>query len=262
MMEKEAEFLQELREKIEADWQHDYAEQNYEVAKRRKPYIRSHYPVDAVLDLDDRDLMMHMGVPQEFCGPRRHSMPLNVRNWLRSIQYIQRPTFERQDEKPDLIGAGMVFHGPGRTGKTTQAARLLLELVRLDIRSTDPALLNRAWHARSMGMFVDWQDASAKFRWAAGGSDTEGVVEKMRSHMIGEGSPKKRADFLVLDDISRERATAFNSGELHRILRHRSSNGLATIVTTNHAPSEWESVYGDVLAAYLANKFIQVEFAR
>jgi DNA replication protein DnaC len=64
---------------------------------------------------------------------------------------------------------------------------------------------------------------------------------------------------VVLDDISRERGTAFNHDRLHYYLRKRSNDCLITIVTTNYAPDEWPSVYGDVLGPFMQRSLVAAE---
>jgi DNA replication protein DnaC len=77
--------------------------------------------------------------------------------------------------------------------------------------------------------------------------------------MIPSGPTINRGDYLLLDDISRERVTEYNTGELQRIVRRRADNGYPTIVTTNHHPDDWEANHGEALADFFDRSFMHVE---
>jgi hypothetical protein len=142
------------------------------------------------------------------------------------------------------------------------AASILRDLVRLKIRNTDPTMQVFAWHGQCMGRFVSWQDSSELFRKASGGDEDAGErAAALRKSMRPGGPLENRGDFLVIDDISREKRTEFNLGELQRILRHRREWGWTTILTTNHDPDEWHQVYDDAFASFLSRSFIPVGFS-
>ena len=116
------------------------------------------------------------------------------------------------------------------------------------------------WHGAAMGRFVDWQSASELFRSSNSDDDDGETAAEIRKSTIPTGPVAKRGDFLLIDDISRERPTEYNTGELQRIIRRRASEGFPTIITTNHAPDDWEQKHGEVLAGYLHRTFVPVEF--
>jgi hypothetical protein len=213
--------------------------------------------------LDDRELLAHMGVPRRFIS---HAVAMldsdihpDIDKWLENLPYIFRPSNENLDKH--LCGTGLVFTGPGATRKTTTAAATLLRAIRQEIPNTDPTLRNWTWHGACMGRFVDWQEASELFRSAnSGDEEAEDQAAEVRAAMNHTGPPLTNGDILLIDDISRERTTEFNVGELHRIIRRRADEGWPTILTTNHAQNEWADVYGEVFAAYLARTNDVVEF--
>ena len=223
------------------------------------------YETDHLLDrLNDEQLLDHMGVPARYWGmvlntPR--DFPPEVLLWLESMPFIFRPNVEAQRQDPlQQAGIGVVLYGEGGKGKTTMASALLLHLVRLRIPNIDPSGRNWTWSGAAMGRFYDWQACSEAFRLGNSGDEVHAAnAERIRSAMRLSAPMLDRADFLVVDDISRERATEYNLTELQRILRHRYDNCVPSIITSNYRPSEWEQVYGDVMAAFMARAFVAVE---
>lgn len=254
--------LKGLAEQIETAWQIDYVEQKCESAARRKPRLLPSYKTtEFIQQASDRDLMKHMGVPARFIN-QYPDLPDEVLDWLDLIQYTHRPTWERHDGRPSLGGLGMLFYGPSGSGKTTVACELLRVMVRLGKRNTDPDLVDLSMsHGWSMGRFVSWQDASETFRTAAGGNeDAQEEAETLKHSMYGISNSLDTANYLLIDDISRERSTEWNLGELQRILRFRHEHELTTILTTNHKPDDWGKYYGEVFPGFLHRAFVPVEF--
>lgn len=231
-----------------------------------RPYWRKEtpYPTDELIQsLSDEMLLEHMGVPRRF---HHHAISMydkpmqpEIEKWIANLPYIFRPHGKYQKEKPDLGGVGLALHGPSGTRKTTTAAALLLRLVRMGVPNTDPTGRNFTWHGWAMGRFVDWQVASALFREAVKDEVAEQQAQEIRQAMTMEAHVTKHGDFLVIDDISRERRTEFNVGELQRTLRVRHNYCYPTIITTNHAPKVWADVYDDVFATFAKRALIPVE---
>lgn len=224
------------------------------------------YDTDRIIDRStDRQLLEAMGVPQQF--HRRlwgDGIPQEVLDWVLTLPWAQRPSYERQDEMPEVFGKGLVLYGPPNTGKSTLAAELLLRLVRMKFRNTDPSLRAHGWHGAMTGRWFDWQECSGIFREAARGEEQSDVAEELENVMMGGGKMGHglSANWMVVDDLSRERVTEFNIGTLQRILRHRGNKGLTSIITTNTPPSAWEQTYGEVLASYLERQNTTVEVRR
>lgn len=232
--------------------------------KKRYYYKPGGYETDHLIhDLSDERLLAHMGVPRKYTGfassMTEDDFPPKVVKWLENLPFI----FRTPDEylTKGLTGVGLVLAGPGGKRKTTMAAAILLRVIRREIHNTDPTGHNFTWHGAAMGRFVDWQEASEAFRSANSGDEDEDLfAREIRTAMIPSGPMLNRADFLVLDDISRERMTEYNAAELHRTIRRRSDHGYPTIITTNHSPDQWAKEYGDVLAGYITRTNVTVEF--
>lgn len=218
------------------------------------------YETDHLIDdLSDAALLAHMGVPRTYIDHAVNwkAFPDVVEAWLSNLPYIYRPSDENLKE--NMCGVGLILAGPGSTRKTTLAAAILLRVIRLKIPNTDPTKQNFTWHGALMGRFIDWQEVSDLFRSANSDEVDELLAKTLRTAMIPSGPVTHRADILVLDDISRERPTEYNAGELQRTLRRRSDNGYPTIITTNHPQDQWVANHGDVLAGFLRRSAIIVE---
>ena len=219
------------------------------------------YETDHLLnDLSVQQLLSHMGVPMKYVGDALAvDLPAEVSKWLENLPFIFRPSYENLSRH--LCGMGLIFYGEPGTRKTTTAAATLLAAIQTRTPNTDPTGHNFTWHGAAMGRFVDWQEASEVFRSANSGDEDEAMIaNEIRTAMIPSGPMLNRADFLVLDDISRERPTEYNTTELQRILRRRGDNGYPTILTTNTQPEFWPAAHGEALAGYLSRAFTPVEF--
>lgn len=216
---------------------------------------------------DDRKLMQRMGVPDRLIGGADRyldePLPPQVQNWLKKMPMIYRPSFDTMKASDqDLPGVGLVFYGPAGTHKSVTAVRTLLAAVRLGVPDFDPNNpLRRGWAGWALGHFQDWQELSALMR--VGKVEDEWRMEELdgllKAGLIGE---TQGGQFLVIDDLSRERPTDFNLDRLSFYLRYRYERCIPTILTTNLEPDKWEDVYGSVLGQFLTRSTVQVAFSR
>lgn len=233
---------------------------------RRKQYFKANgYPTDHILDeLNDEQLLDRMGVPARYWGAVLHTpreFPDEVAAWAASMRYIFRPDADTQREDPvgGQAGMGLLLYGEPGEGKTTMAATLLLHLVRLRIPNIDPSGRNWTWSGPGMGGFFDWQETSELFRLGNSGDEVHAAnAERVRAALRLSAPMTERADYAVIDDISRERATEYNLTELQRILRHRYDRCFVTILTSNYSPDQWPEVYGEVFTSFLGRAFLAV----
>lgn len=232
--------------------------------RHRYHYKRRPHSTDALIDsLDDMALLRHMGVPRryrELALLEQEQHPL-IEDWISKWPYIYRPQPELNHEKPHLMGTGLALYGPSGAGKTTLSAALLLRLVRLLVPNADPDGHSR-WYGACMGGFVSWQEFSRLAREKHGDDDAGAEYEQLTWRMTPTAGVDTRADWLVLDDLSRERATEYNISELTYFLRHRYENGYPTIITTNVGPDDWADQYGPVMGAFMARALIAVEITK
>lgn len=228
-------------------------------------YRRSHYPTNDLIDgMGDDLLLAYMGVPLSRIPEAWHiyksqTFTPEILQWLDDLPDIYRPPV--QNMVNDFPGMGLIFYGKSGTGKTTTAAALLLTVIRRKIENKDPLGLNNTWFGACMGRFIDWQTSSELFRNAVGDTDTYGEeADELKRAITPAGSALRSADFLVIDDITREKGTEFNVSLLHRILRTRYNACYPTILTANYTSDQWFAKYGEVLGTFMQRAFIPVEF--
>lgn len=102
---------------------------------------------------------------------------------------------------------GLYVYGPKGTGKTFLASLIASEKLRHGI----PTLF----------VFVpDLLDSFRQAMWHGNGEDVANAA--------------READFLVLDDLGAERATAWVGEQLMALINFRYSNGLPTLITSNY----------------------------
>ena len=260
-MDDDEQFLKDLSNEINERWTKNYVERQTYMAQKRKPKIKDTYEMDEFLaGVSDIDLMVHMGVPEDMIGYEPRPLDPDIRGWLQNLRYCHRPTREDHLAQPNLYGSGLIFYGPSGTEKSVTAANLLLQLIRLNIRNTDPDLVSLMNHQMSMGAFLEWPQVLDLLRADATSDLLDDETEHTKRLLYGGGTGLKRGNFLVLDDIGRDRATDFAVSEFQRYLRYRHSHGWATILTVNHPPRQWKSIFGPVLAAYLQRSYMPIEF--
>lgn len=209
--------------------------------------------------------LMWMGVPPLLAQTAlacTDPLPAGVAAYVAGVRYVFKPTDELFAEKP-VGGFPLVLHGPAGTGKTIAAIRALAEIVSLRMPNVDPLYrYRRARHFRpAEGYWVDWPGVSELFRQDAG-DDPAPEWPKIKAILDGGCYQDGRlfgGQILVLDDLSRERATEYNRDRLQYILRKRYQNGLVTIITTNTHPDDWVGAYGEVMANFLGRTSISVE---
>ena len=235
----------------------------FNVYKYKAPRkLANGYSTDNLIgSLTDRELLRYMGVPPKYwdmaVSYQHHKVNPLIEDWIGNLPSIYRPL--PSAPRLNRFGQGLIFYGEARAGKTTAAAGLLLRLVRMGVHNNDPGGYNR-WDGWCMGRFEDWQEASAAFREAARGGEAEQEAHVMRQRMLSQGPVLEQANWLVLDDLTRERGTEFNVSELARIIRYRGDHGYPTIITTNHTPDDWEKHYSEFVAGYLHDMFLSVLF--
>jgi DNA replication protein DnaC len=153
----------------------------------------------------------------------------------------------------------LILVGPVGTGKTYLAAAVLAEMARRFVRrwpeesyfepgreitNADGSIHRLAGRTRKRPKFrrrfvVVGSLLADLRRRASGITPTE--YRDVDGEAIPDVDPVEQAQeapFLVLDDLGRERATDFAIETLFRLVDHRYSADLTTLVTTNYRPNE------------------------
>ena len=64
---------------------------------------------------------------------------------------------------------------------------------------------------------------------------------------------------LIIDDLGKEYASAYNNAAFDELLRSRYDKALPTIITTNVARENWGKQYGDAMGSFAWEAFERVE---
>ena len=117
-------------------------------------------------------------------------------------------------------GIGLTFNGPLGTGKTMAMTVILKELVKQGVRA----------------YFVTFEDLINTWGTSYKDNDAKEVLEQRM----------KRAEILGLDEwrVDGRSASGFLANGLDSVLRHRTSNLLPTLVTTNMTRTQEEADFG------------------
>jgi DNA replication protein DnaC len=159
-----------------------------------------------------------------------------------------------------VIQGIMLWGKPGR-GKTRAMSALLREIL-----WTAP----HEWLGKEFGgilpvmpgAFMTYPELIRTEKKSFGsGEDAELHSEKLDALYCSSSSPSRNCRILALDDVGKEHTTAsgFTVNVLHDLLRSRFDKSAVTLITTNLLPHQWEGLYGEAMASFIKEAFVQVE---
>jgi len=142
------------------------------------------------------------------------------------------------------IGRGLAYVGPPGSGKTTEAAKTLIEVYRthnLPVYFVTfagyIAMRKEQWGLQNKDAYLD--------RWVA----IQETINSVRSTPV-----------LLLDDVGKEMggASDFAAKELDLLLRQRHADALPTLITTNIPLSTWGETYNASMGSFALEAFTRV----
>lgn len=145
-----------------------------------------------------------------------------------------------------LAGRGLTVMGPNGVGKTLLCSCILNEAKQRGYRVESIEL------ASYIELFKDKFDIQALLK--AGHEDSVDRFVTIKQHIrFIQGSTKKGADWLLLDDVGRENASGsgWSQNEVFDTLRFRWNRGLPTLLTTNLDMAALEERYTKGLGSFL-----------
>nr|WGD77721.1 ATP-binding protein [Bacillus subtilis] len=175
--------------------------------------------------------------------------------------YAYAATFNRQfDQQSGSVAAAdrikslyLVSESPGKTGKTTTAAALLNEWLRVHYSGS---LRRGLTPLQRPAYFLDVNEWQTEFNLATMANDDEGMTEFQRKMKLAMTTP-----FAVLDDIGVRDCTPAFRGYLHAVINARVTNQLPTIYTSNIALDSLADVFKEKrLADRIGDLCREIEF--
>lgn len=134
-----------------------------------------------------------------------------------------------EDDKP----AWLVLVGPYGTGKSRAGARAMIERAKLG----------------QLGAYVRVPDLLGRLRGGMGEGDYEDLIEGYRQCAL-----------LFVDDLGVENFTRWTDEALYRILDHRYSEELPTIIASNVSPDELEGRVSDRMRDPSVSEVVKFEW--
>ncbi len=161
-------------------------------------------------------------------------------------------------EGSKACGRGLLLYGASGHGKSTLALAVLQQVIKdfpIEVFGVKPSgtLVRPAYFIQYptlvdlRGTLMDDPTANEVRLW-------EGIMGECKEDAYN-------VRVLVIDDVRREHrsGTEWSRNLLHQVLRTRYSNGLPTIITSNHSLDKWGNLYGDHTESFAQEAFMPLE---
>lgn len=213
---------------------------------------RSNIP-QRFLDRTRQDIVDHVG-----------SFPVEIDEWIERV-------LEGQVIKAigglGTTGVGLLLDGGPGQGKTTHAVTTALELVRAlpeeDIEAQKLLGLNASdyGHLSIPVFYMTFPDFISRKKAFM---DSEGDQRKNLQMQLDGFHGRAKEDWmnvrvLIIDDLGKEYASAYNNAAFDELLRSRYDKALPTIITTNVPREAWGKQYGEAMGSFAWEAFERVE---
>jgi DNA replication protein DnaC len=229
------------------------------------------FNINEIHPLKKHWLSRRSNIPQRFLDRTREdiidnigSFPVEIDEWL---DRVLEGNVIKSVGGLGTTGVGLLLDGGPGQGKTTHAVTTAIELVRrlpeedlagqrlLGLNASDYGHMSRPIYYMTFPDFISRKKAFMD-------ADTD-QRRQMQMEMDGfHGRAKEdwmNVRVLIIDDLGKEYASAYNNAAFDELLRSRYDKALPTIITTNVARENWGKQYGDAMGSFAWEAFERVE---
>jgi len=229
------------------------------------------YKLNTLSSLKVHWLVRNSNIPMRFLGwepsdivADKGSFPQEITDWLKD-------TLTGQTIKKigglGTTGVGLLFDGGPGLGKTTHAVTTIMEFVRnlpedetdakriLAVADSDYGRSLRPVYYMTFPDFLNKKKAI----FDAALDERRDLYEEMEGFHGRAKDDTLNVRILVLDDLGKEYASAYNDASFDEILRSRYDKGLPTIITTNVARENWAKQYKEAMGSFAYEAFHRIQ---
>lgn len=229
------------------------------------------YKINTLSSLKVHWLVRNSNIPMRFLGwepsdivADKGSFPEEISDWIND-------SLDGQVIKKigglGTTGVGLLFDGGPGLGKTTHAVTTIMEFIRRLPDDEDKARTVLAVSAGDYGRslrpvyYMTFPDFLNKKKaiFDAAVDERKDLYEEMEGFHGRSRYDHLNVRILVLDDLGKEYASAYNDASFDEILRSRYDKGLPTIITTNVARENWAKQYKEAMGSFAYEAFHRIQ---
>lgn len=229
------------------------------------------YQISSLSSLKRHWLINNSNIPMRFLGWEPNDIiadkgvfPEEIVTWLQDAltgQVIKRLG------GLGTTGVGLLFDGGPGLGKTTHAVTTIMEFIRhlpddeelakkvLSVKPDDYGRSLRPVYYLTFPEFLN----KKKALFDSSLDEKRDLYEEIEGLHGRSKYDNLNVRILVLDDLGKEYASAYNDASFDEILRSRYDKGLPTIVTTNVARENWAKQYKEAMGSFAYEAFHRVQ---
>jgi DNA replication protein DnaC len=216
-------------------------------------------------------LSRRSNIPQRFLDRERQdiidnigSFPIEIDEWL---DRLLAGDVIKAIGGLGTTGVGLLLDGGPGQGKTTHAVTTAIEFVRripeedaaaqklLGLGHSDYGHQSRPVYYMTFPDFI-----SRKKAFMDADTDSRRNLQLEMDGFHGRAKEDHlNVRLLIIDDLGKEYASAYNNAAFDELLRSRYDKALPTIVTTNVVRDNWGKQYGDAMGSFAWEAFERVE---
>lgn len=229
------------------------------------------YKISSLPSLKRHWLIQNSNIPMRFLGwepsdivEDKGEFPEEITKW---IEDVLSGNVVKKLGGLGTTGVGLLFDGGPGLGKTTHAVTTVMELIRhlpedeelakkiLGVKSDDYGRAFRPVHYLTFPDFLNKKKAI----FNASMDEQRDLYEEMEGFHGRSKYDNLNVRVLVLDDLGKEYASAYNDAAFDEVLRSRYDKGLPTIVTTNVPRENWAKQYKEAMGSFAYEAFHRVQ---